>query len=137
MTARRGLPLCSHTIVEGNVDSIGAGVVPDGKAKISNCAFSVLLDENVLRFQVSVGDWRFTCRKHLNYTESTLKNKLKITGEYLLIYALKHMLQIIFFQKNSVHFHSSNFLKYKNNVIMTNIMFNCLHNSYAALKEKR
>lgn len=55
------LPLRAHALVGSDVDGVRDGLVADGQAQVSDGAHAVLLNQDVLRFEVTVSDARFTC----------------------------------------------------------------------------
>lgn len=52
------LPFGSYSVVGGDVDGVSGGVVAHGQAQVSDAARPTLLHQDVLRFQVPVGDGR-------------------------------------------------------------------------------
>lgn len=62
-TKRERLPLGPHSVVGRNVDGIGGRVVAYGQTQVGDAAGAVLLHQDVLRLQVSVGDSRFPWRR--------------------------------------------------------------------------
>lgn len=54
------LPFGSNPLVRGDVDGVCDGVMPDGQAEVSNGTRAVLLHQNILGFQVSVSNPRFS-----------------------------------------------------------------------------
>lgn len=54
------LPLGAHALVRGDVDGICDGLVAYCEAQISDGTREILLYQDVLRFQVTVRDTRFT-----------------------------------------------------------------------------
>lgn len=57
----RQSPLGSNSVIGGDVDGVGGGVVADSQSQVSDAASTILLHQDVLRLQVAVGDGRFTC----------------------------------------------------------------------------
>lgn len=53
-------PLGSHSVIGGDVDGVGGGVVADSQSQVSDAAGTILLHQDVLRLQVAVGDGWFT-----------------------------------------------------------------------------
>jgi hypothetical protein len=47
-------------VIGGDVDGVGGGVVADSQSQVSDAAGTILLHQDVLRLQVTVGDGWFT-----------------------------------------------------------------------------
>lgn len=54
-------PLGSHSVVGCDVDGVGGRVVTHCQTQVSDAAGAVLLHQDVLGLQVSVGDGGFSC----------------------------------------------------------------------------
>lgn len=63
------LPLRAHALVRSDIDGVCDGFVADSQAQVSDGAHSVLLNQDVLRFEVTVSNARFTCRGHVVSSE--------------------------------------------------------------------
>jgi hypothetical protein len=51
-------------VIERDVNGIAGSVETDGQAQITNGAATIRFNENVLRFQISVGDSRLACSRY-------------------------------------------------------------------------
>lgn len=64
-------PLGAHPLIGRDVDGVCGRVVTDSQAQVSDGTGAVLLHEDVLGLQVSVGDAWFSCR-HINVHDGLL-----------------------------------------------------------------
>lgn len=62
------VPLGSHTLVGSNVDGVCDGLVADGQSQVCNCTRAVFLHQDVLGFEVTVGDPRLTWAMKRGFT---------------------------------------------------------------------
>ena len=53
-------PFGADSIVRGDVNGVGGGVVSDSEAEIGDAASPVTLHQNILRFEVTMGNRRLT-----------------------------------------------------------------------------
>lgn len=54
------VPFGAHSVIGRDVDGVGGGVVAYGQTQVCDTARAVLLDQDVLWFQIPVGDSRLT-----------------------------------------------------------------------------
>lgn len=56
------LPLGAHALVGGDIDCVCEGLVADCQAEVGDGTHEVLLNQDILRLEVTVSNARLTCR---------------------------------------------------------------------------